>query len=181
MNKNPYCRHLWYSRNILQWNKNNIKSTRMTNEDYLTIVNKYYISEFFFQIVSSAVALELWHLYQKQKLIFEKKNLPINFLFLLVLSLSTNPFCRNLFFPNLRLDSWSSTMSNSKVMGTLKYWSAIQVAIWILAFWCYLVYRQLSHTFYIKKKLIQYSGPHFIYMRDLNTGQVRYLNVKSVW
>ena len=81
MNKNPYCRHLWYSRNILQWNKNNIKSTRMTNEDYLTIVNKYYISEFFFQIVSSAVALELWHLYQKQKQIFEKKNLPRNLLF----------------------------------------------------------------------------------------------------
>ena len=103
------------------------------------------------------------------------------YFFLLVLSLSTNPYCKNLFFPNLRLDSWSSTMSNSKVMGTLKYWSAIQVAIWILAFWCYLVYRQLSHTFYIKKKLIQYSGPHFIYMRDLNTGQVRYLNVKSVW
>ena len=34
MNKSPYCRYLWYIRNILQWNKNNIKSMRMTNRDY---------------------------------------------------------------------------------------------------------------------------------------------------
>ena len=38
MNKSPYCRHLWYIRNILQWNKNNIKSMRMTNGDYYSHV-----------------------------------------------------------------------------------------------------------------------------------------------
>ena len=34
MNKSPYCRHLWCIRNMLQWNKNDIKSMRMTYRDY---------------------------------------------------------------------------------------------------------------------------------------------------
>ena len=34
MNKIPYCRHLWSNQNILQWNKNDMKSAKMTNGDY---------------------------------------------------------------------------------------------------------------------------------------------------
>ena len=35
--KSPYNRLLWYSRNILQWNKNDMKSTRMTIGDYYSM------------------------------------------------------------------------------------------------------------------------------------------------
>ena len=41
MNKSPYCRHLWYSLNILQWNKNNIKSTKMNTGDYLINLSSF--------------------------------------------------------------------------------------------------------------------------------------------
>ena len=37
MNITPYCRHLWYSQNILQWRKNDMKSMKRTSEDYSTI------------------------------------------------------------------------------------------------------------------------------------------------
>ena len=41
MGKSPYCRHSWYIRNIFQWSKNDFKSKKTTNGDYLPIQNRH--------------------------------------------------------------------------------------------------------------------------------------------
>ena len=52
MIKSPYCRHSWYSRNILQWNKNKTKSTKITQWRLLCLFHTRYNSHEFRLLVN---------------------------------------------------------------------------------------------------------------------------------